>query len=162
MGIKNILGGDKVSKLNTVNFHRMEGIEPEQGQRSFILGCWRPKKVNFILRWLGLKKTKLIGVQLGLLCEKGNGTEIYICVSYNDNHDSKDNFKDLKVDYLFYAQRDAYAEPPGIADILSWQMLPQGEYFEVSKDKPVYIKVGIVSPKTSQKYDAFCNLYYKK
>ena len=138
-----------MAKLLTKNFHIMAGIEPDQGQRCFILGCWK-------------EKARLIGVQLGLLCEKGNGTEIYICVSYNDNHDSKDNFKDLKVDYLFYAQRDAYQEPPGIADILSWQMLPQGEYFEVSKDKPVYIKVGIVSPKTSQKYDAFVNLYYKK
>ena len=140
-----------MAKLNTVNFHIMAGIRPDESQRCFILGTWKPQS-----------KVRLIGVQLGLLCEKGNGTEIYICVSYNDKHDSKDNFKDLKIDYLFYAQRDAYQEPPGIADILSWQMLPQGEYFQVSKDKPVYIKVGIVSPKSIQKYDAFVNLYYKK
>ena len=138
-----------MSKISTKDLHIMETISPEQSQHCFILGCWT-------------EQVKLIGVQFGLLCEKGNGTEIYICVSYNYNHDSKDNFKDLKVDYLFYAQRDAYQEPPGIADILSWQMLPQGEYFEVSKDKPVYIKVGIVSPRTRQKYDAFVNLYYKQ
>ncbi len=140
-----------MAKLYTKNFHIMEPIQPRDGQRCFILGTWKPQS-----------EVRLIGVQFGLLCEKGNGTEIYICVSYNDCHDSKDNFKTLKVDYLFYAQRDAYQEPPGIADILSWQMLPQGDYFPVSKGKPVYIKVGIVSPKTSQKYDAFVNLYYEK
>lgn len=137
-----------MGKIYTKNFHIMDTIEPKQGQRCFVLGCWT-------------EKVKLIGCQLGLLCEDGNGIEIYINVSYNDNHDSKENFKALKVDYLFYAQRDAYAQPIGIEDILITQMLPKGDYFRVSKTEPVYIKVGVVSPKTSQMYDAFINLYYR-
>ena len=137
-----------MSKLYTKNFHIMEGVKPEHGQHCFILGCWS-------------EQAKLVGVQFGLLCEEGNGIEIYICVSYNFNHDSWDNFKALKVDYLFFAQRDAYRQPSGIADMLVSQFLPEGDYFEVSETKPVYIKVGIVSPKTSNKYDAFANLYYR-
>ncbi len=139
-----------MARLKTKNFHIMDTIAPKQGQYCFILGCWKPQN-----------KIRLIGVQFGLLCEEGNGIEIYICVSYNDKHDSRDNFKDLKTNYLFYAQRDAYSQPSGIDDIIVTQMLPQGDYFSVSKDTPVYIKVGIVSPHSTQKYDAFCNLYYK-
>lgn len=138
-----------MAELKTKNFHIMERIEPAQKQRCFVLGYWRPKKI------------RLIGCQFGLLCEEGNGVEIYICVSYNDSHDSQDNFKTLKTNYLFYAQRDAYLQPAGIDDILSFQMLPQGEYFKVSKDHPIYVKVGVVSPNSTQKYDAFVNLYYK-
>ena len=138
-----------MAKLKTKNFHIMDTIAPKQSQHCFILGCWRPRKA------------KLVGAQLGLLCEQGNGIEIYICVSYGDNHDSRDNFKSLKVDYLFYAQRDAYSQPSGIDDILLTQLLPKGDYFTVSRDKPIYVKVGVVSPHSTQKYDAFANLYYE-
>lgn len=139
-----------MGKVFTKNYHIMEVITPEQGQHCFVLGYWQPKKV------------KLVGAQLGLLCEVGNGIEIYICVSFNDNHDSQDNFKALKTDYLFYAQRDAYVQPAGIDDIIVTQMLPEKDYFLVTKDSPVYVKVGIVSPHSTQKYDAFVNLYYKR
>ena len=138
-----------MGKILTKNFH--SGLRcTKAGERDiYLLATWR-------------YEVRLIGVHAGLLCYPADGIEIYICVSRNPSIDDTDNFLIFKKDYLFYAQRDAYQNCSGIKDLLDWQMLPPGKWFEVSEANPVYIKVAVsnISNKPAQ-YDAWMNLYYE-
>ena len=146
-----------MSAILTRNFH--------SGLKSTKAG---ERKIYILEKWTS--PVHLIGVQFGLLCYPTGGTilkeidgiEIYICVSRNPDIDDTDNFLILKQDYLFYAQRDAYGKCIGIKDLLDWQMLPSGKWFEVSEADPIYIKFAVSNiSKEPAQYDAWANMYYE-
>ena len=139
-----------MGKILTRNFH--------SGLRSTKAG---ERDIYLLVKWTS--PVRLIGVHFGLLCYPADGIEIYICVSRNPCIDDEDNFLIFKKDYLFYAQRDAYQNCSGIKDLLDWQMLPPGKWFEVSETDPIYIKVAVSNiSKESAQYDAWMNMYYEK
>ena len=145
-----------MGKILTRNFH--SGLRSTKaGERDiYILEKWEAP----VRLWAS--PVHLIGVHFGLLCYPADGIEIYICVSRNPSIDDADNFLIFKKDYLFYAQRDAYQNCSGIKDLLDWQMLPLGKWFEVSEADPVYIKVAVSNiSKEPAQYDAWVNIYYE-
>jgi len=142
-----------MAELHTKNFHIIEKVKAKAG-KLFVLAKWEPENT-----------LQVVGAQLGLLCCVGSGWELNICVSRSPNlraEEYEDFYVALRRDYLLYAQRDAYNKCSGIADMVDWQMLPAGEYFLVSKENPVYIKVGVNNfNSVALEYDAFVNLYFE-
>ena len=135
----------------TQTFHIMEEIESGE-KKAFVLDKWAPEQ-----------RLKIIGVDMGLLCDVGVGWEIYIAVARTDIVAVDDNWASLKKDHLFFAQRDAYSPCTGITDLTKTIMLPANDYVSVHKSNPLYVKVGVInSRETSNKYDAWVTFYYQR
>lgn len=155
-----------MSEVFTKTFFTIGTVEPEQkmcfipGIKGDIPGLWECKPAV----WVWYKSAKLIGASLVLLCAPTDAVEIYACVCRETDIGIEHNFAAMKKEHLFYAQRDSYAPCAGISDLAAWQLLPEGEYFSVSKDKPIYVKVGVYNMFKDRKidFDAIVNLYYKK
>lgn len=141
--------------VHTFPFHRMEPVE--KGRRfAYRLATFVPDA-----------PAGVIGATLGLLT---NGipdhtvgcVELYIAVTRNAAEpDPARNWEQLKRDFVFYLQRDVYAEPTGAGDLTQTFMLPAETSVHVSKEAPLHVLVGVgnMLPYDTD-YDAFGCLYY--
>ena len=140
-----------MGEVYTETFHIMEKVEPQE-RKAFLLAEWAPER-----------RLKVVGVDMGLLCDIGTGWEIYIAVGRTPAAEVDDNWASLKKDHLFFAQRDAYALCTGITDLTKLIMLPNGDYVSVRKTNPLFIKVGVTNcNKECLAYDAWVTFYYRK
>lgn len=139
----------------TFPFHRMEPVK--KGKRiAYRLATFAPDA-----------PARVIGATLGLLtngiADHSEGcVELYLAVTRNAAEpDPARNWEQLKRDFVFYVQRDVYAEPTGAGDLTQTVMLPAGTFLHASRDAPLHVLVGVgnMLPYDTD-YDAFGCLYY--
>ena len=110
---------------------------------------------------------RVIGATLGLLtnsiADHSQGcVELYLSVTYDSEEPSAHrNWESMKRGFVFYLQRDVYAEPIGADDLTRVTWLPEGDFFPVSLERPLHVHVGVgnMLPYETD-YDAFGCLYY--
>lgn len=153
-----------MGEVFTRNFFTIGTIKPGE-RKCFIPGIvgdipdlWECKPKL----WKWDDSVKIIGASLTLLCFPTGDIEVYACVCRGTDIETKHNFAAMKKEHLFYAQRDSYAPCVAVNDLTAWQTLPQGDYFVVSKEKPIYVKVGVFTfpARQSIDFDVIVNLYY--
>lgn len=116
-----------------------------------------------IWKWDEPVKIKCASLVL-LTTAPADRAELYACVCRKSDIDPNHNFAAMKKEHLFYVQRDAYASCRGISDLGMWQPLPEGDYFTVSKEKPIYVKAGVINCFTDRTidFDVIVNLIYER
>ena len=143
-------------ELKRWHFHIMEDLAPGD-RKAFRLDSFYPDK-----------PVKIVGAHMTLLtCSIQShlqaNVELYLSIS-DKNYQPKcdENWINMKQDYLFYSQRDVYAEATSADDLMQTIWLPEGTYYKAGPDNPIHVYVGAGRwwDKGMTAYDAMGALYY--
>ena len=88
--------------------------------------------------WTPDADVKLVGARFILLVGSPlqNLVDVLSCITLNPEQPKSQ--MDLKKNYLFYGQRDAYARSQGVSDLIHFEMFPCPYGFEIGKGIPIY------------------------
>jgi len=88
--------------------------------------------------WVTPVNLRIVGARFFLLVGQPMQEllDVLACVSTNPERPAEQ--MNLKVDHLFYAQRDAYAKSQGVSDLVHFEMFPNPYGFEFDEGTSIY------------------------
>lgn len=137
-----------LTNIKTKVYHRLRKVDAQD--RDTHSDIWAPDPAVYI-----------VGCQFLFLCCRDTLFELYANVSHEQQLSTDQFVQELKRDHIFYAQRDAYTNPAGIANLIYNIMLPSPTRLVVSSTQPIYINMAALNiGDTASEYDIGVTLYY--